>query len=140
MRMVGTFCTKVFMPTTFASFGRSCFTTSSAGFLLSYGLRAIVMRPLLPAGLKLLAPTNDMIASTLGSWRTMSATWRCRSTMPWKETSCGPSVNTNSCPESSLGRKPLGARENSTPVATTIARNTSIVKRWCRSTQRSVQP
>ncbi|MNC88576.1 hypothetical protein D3C83_44030 [compost metagenome] len=58
--------------------------------------------------------------------------------MPSNDTSCGPSVKMNSWPESSLGRKPLGARANSTPVATQMARKAIMVNLWCASTQRSV--
>ncbi len=121
-----------------ASFGRRPRSTSSAGLRSLYGLSAMVMRPTFSAGLLSLAPTNDMIASTFGSWRTMSATWRCSSTMLSKEASCGPSVKMNSWPESSPGRKPLGAARNSTPVATQMARNTSSAENLCASTKRSV--
>ena len=137
MRMVGTFCTKALTLVSLASLGRSPRTTSSAFLRWPKGLSVMVMRPMFIAGLKLLVPMKDISASTLGSWLMMSATCCCSTAMPSKEMSCGPSTKQNSWPESSLGRKPLGARWNSTPVPTTMAKNAISVSRWWASTTRS---
>src|SRR6185503_19873839 len=116
MRMAGTFWMKTLAPSTLASLGPSSRTTWSAGFLCLKGFRVMVMRPTLSDGEEPLAPTNAIAASTLGSWLMMLATWRCSTFIASNEMSCGPSTKQKSCPESSLGRKPFGARENSTAV------------------------
>ena len=48
-------------------------------------------------------------------------------------------MNVNNWPLSSLGRKPLGMRANSTPVAMTMAKNTTMVSRAWSSTQRRLR-
>jgi hypothetical protein len=118
-----------------ASLGRSSRTTWSAGLRSLNGLSVMVMRPTLSEGEKPVAPMNDIAASTFGSCAMISATLRCRSDMASNEMSCGPSTKQNSWPLSSLGRKPFGARTNSTPVAMQIATNTTITVRWCASVQ-----
>ena len=73
-----------------ASFGRSSRTTSSAGLRSPRGLSAMMMRPLVHR--RIVAARADEGHDRLDvrdPARTMSATWRCSSTMPSKEMSCG---------------------------------------------------
>jgi len=57
----------------------------------------MVMRPTLSEFEAPPAPTNDITASTFGSCRTISATWRCNVTIASNEMSCGPSTKHSSC-------------------------------------------
>ena len=132
IRMVGMFCMKALMPTRPCSFGRSWRMTSSAETLSERGLSVMNMRPRLSDGLKPLAPMNDITPSTFGLRRTMSATCCCSFAIASKEMSCGASVKQKICPVSSVGRKPFGMRANRNPVATVMARNTSMTKRAVR--------
>ena len=112
IRIVDTFCTNALMPSTWFIFGRNSRMTSSADLRSLRGFSVIMIRPMLPEGLKPLVPMKDIAAATFGSRRTMSATWVCNAAMASKEMSSGASVKQNNWPESSLGRKPLGILTN----------------------------
>ena len=76
--------------------------------------------PVLAVGRGPPAPTDDMNASTFGSWARIAATAHWRWPMAAKEASWAPSVKAVIWPVSPLGRKSLGTALNSVTVAATV--------------------
>ena len=96
---------------------RSASTFCSAG-RWSRGLSSTNKRPLLSVLARaLLPPTIEATLATCGERRmTVSATCCCSATMAGNEMSCRASVETESWPMSSCGKKPLGMSRNSQTV------------------------
>ena len=117
------------MPGTWASLGRSSWSTSCADrSRWSRGLSRMKMMPLLAApAWEPRAPTNDMNCSTFGSaWMIfISSSWWAF--IDSNEIPSAPSVKVKMEPLSSVGRKPLGTCRKRKTVAARTTTSTPIV-------------
>ncbi len=91
------------------------------------------MKPELEPTLAPAAPTDDMNASTSGSWRTISTSFIWFAFISSKDTPWAPSVKAKMAPMSSDGRSPIGIFANITTVTMVMSRvTTMVVRRYLR--------
>lgn len=97
------------------------------------------MRPALSVALLPSTPMKDDTAATSGSFSALLAAACWRSAMAVKEIDCGAWVMAWIRPVSCCGKKPLGITMYSSTVSAKVARATSSVSGWCRSTTCSMR-